>query len=169
VVDNIPEVGTDRLPKLKTVILNFFKRSGTILSDYFPEMSDPKNEALKKTKGWWSVIFVYASLLTFYSYFQVTVSSNLNRKLRLKVQSVLWMGFRLTSSTNFLWRLFAISKGDIFSDFFFKKQVDFYVNRLKNIDDPEEWDPPHIRPYKDMVNEAFIWISTCIPTRIDKI
>ncbi|XP_076808792.1 eukaryotic translation initiation factor 3 subunit B-like [Clavelina lepadiformis] len=37
VVDNVPMVGADRLPKLKTVISKIFSKFGPIHSDYYPE------------------------------------------------------------------------------------------------------------------------------------
>ena len=37
IVDGIPEVGTDRLEKLKGVIEKIFSKFGTIVSDYYPK------------------------------------------------------------------------------------------------------------------------------------
>ena len=45
IVDNIPVVGEDRLPKLQNVIKKIFEKFGKILTDYYPMADD------KKTKG----------------------------------------------------------------------------------------------------------------------
>ena len=45
IVDNIPVVGEDRLPKLQNVIKKIFEKFGKILTDYYPMAED------KKTKG----------------------------------------------------------------------------------------------------------------------
>ena len=45
IVDNIPVVGEDRLPKLQNVIKRIFEKFGKILTDYYPLGDD------KKTKG----------------------------------------------------------------------------------------------------------------------
>lgn len=44
VVDNIPVVGPDRLPKLKSVITKIFSKFGAIHSDFYPDVDG-------KTKG----------------------------------------------------------------------------------------------------------------------
>jgi len=44
IVDNIPVVGGDRLPKLQNVIKKIYEKFGKIVSDFYP-MSD------EKTKG----------------------------------------------------------------------------------------------------------------------
>lgn len=46
IVDNIPVVGEDRLPKLQNVIKRIFEKFGKILTDYYPLGED------KKTKGY---------------------------------------------------------------------------------------------------------------------
>lgn len=37
VVDNVPQVGPDRLEKLKTVIHKFFSKFGKITNEFYPE------------------------------------------------------------------------------------------------------------------------------------
>jgi len=44
VVDNIPVVGPDRLPKLKGVLKKVFSKFGPVYSEYYPEENG-------KTKG----------------------------------------------------------------------------------------------------------------------
>ena len=44
VVDNIPQVGADRLPKLKNVIRKIFSKFGQITTEHYPEENG-------KTKG----------------------------------------------------------------------------------------------------------------------
>ena len=44
VVDNIPSVGVDRLPKLKNVIRKIFSKFGQITTEHYPEENG-------KTKG----------------------------------------------------------------------------------------------------------------------
>jgi translation initiation factor 3 subunit B len=44
VVDNVPQVGPDRLEKLKNVIHKIFSKFGKIINDYYPEEDG-------KTKG----------------------------------------------------------------------------------------------------------------------
>lgn len=44
VVDNVPQVGPDRLEKLKNVIHKIFSKFGKVINDYYPEEDG-------KTKG----------------------------------------------------------------------------------------------------------------------
>lgn len=44
VVDNIPQVGPERLEKLKTVIKKLFSKFGKVVNDFYPEEDG-------KTKG----------------------------------------------------------------------------------------------------------------------
>lgn len=37
IVDGVPEVGPDRLEKLRGVIATFFAKFGTIVSDFYPK------------------------------------------------------------------------------------------------------------------------------------
>lgn len=45
VVDNVPQVGPDRLEKLKNVIHKIFSKFGKITNEYYPEADG-------QTKGW---------------------------------------------------------------------------------------------------------------------
>lgn len=45
IVDNIPVVGEERLPKLQNVVKKIYEKFGKILNDFYPTGDD------KKTKG----------------------------------------------------------------------------------------------------------------------
>ena len=45
IVDNVPMVGADRLPKLQNVIKRIFEKFGKILTEYYP------TDDSEKTKG----------------------------------------------------------------------------------------------------------------------
>lgn len=44
IVDNIPVVGNDRLPKLRNVIRKIFEKFGKIVNDFYPMGPDDKTK-----------------------------------------------------------------------------------------------------------------------------
>ena len=57
VVDNVPQVGPDRLEKLRNVIRKIFSKFGEVVSEFFPEADG-------KTKGYvaWCTDFLFLFL-----------------------------------------------------------------------------------------------------------
>lgn len=51
VVDGIPKVGQDKLPRLKNVLTTVFSKVGKVLSDYYPEGPNPDQNNQITTKG----------------------------------------------------------------------------------------------------------------------
>lgn len=86
IVDGIPEVGTDRLEKLKGVIEKIFSKFGTIVSDYYP-----KNDQ-GVTKG-----YVYLQIIpllfpdTWFNVFVLVIDMFLSNTTTPNQLAMLWL------------------------------------------------------------------------------